>query len=174
MCWTFPTIGAPFRPNSLVGIERRYHDGKKKVMAGTSGGLFIPTGLSGKGPLLIEEGASSTAALLDMGFDAIGRFNCNSGVAQIMAFIAKMMGRHIIIVANNDPEKYRPDGSTFRPGQDGGRSLESVAVDLGHCVKMIVPPYHKDSREWKRAGANKSEVASVINAHSFLHEQEAA
>jgi hypothetical protein len=171
MCFTFPCFGAPFGPNSLVGIERRYHDGKKKVIAGTSGGLFIPTGLSGskREPLLIEEGASSTAALLDMGFDAIGRFNCNSGVALILAYISKMVGRSIVIVANADEQKFRPDGSSFYPGQDGGDILAAAAVELGHSVKRIVLPNHvNDSREFRKKGATKDMMLSVIRQWPVL------
>ena len=76
-----------------------------------------------------------------------------------------------MIVANNDPCKYRPDGGTFYPGQDGGSVLASVAAGLGHCVKMIVPQ-KKDSREWVKAGVTRQVIESFIKDASLVKVEE--
>jgi phage/plasmid primase-like uncharacterized protein len=77
--WTFPMRNAN---GKVVGIRLRRPDGRKVSVTGGHEGLFIPRGrdLYPGEPLLIAEGPTDTAALLDLNFMAIGRPSCTGGV----------------------------------------------------------------------------------------------
>ena len=87
--WTFPLRDASLR---VVGINRRFRNGDKRVMLGHHIGLYIPTDLpadlSGH-TLLLCEGGSDTAAALDLGFWSIGRFSCST----CEQMVVKLVGR---------------------------------------------------------------------------------
>jgi hypothetical protein len=168
MCWTFPMSCEPFAFQSITGIRTRYENTDfKGSIRGGHNGLFLPTSLSSQGPLLIEEGPTSTAALLDMGFDAIGRPFCMGGTALILSYTKTMRDRLIVVVANNDTPKSRPDGTVFYPGQEGGDKLAKELAGAGRLVKMIVPPGHKDSRDMLRAGLGRTFVETLIKNNLF-------
>jgi len=137
----------------LIGIRVRTGKGRKFCITGSRNGLFVPAGLSGKGPLLLAEGPTDCAAGLDLGFDAIGRPNANSLINETMRFCK---GRDVIIIADNDP---KPDGSC--PGINGARGLaESISL---YCpsVKVIIPPV-KDLREWLQQGLTHEQLFEII------------
>ncbi len=124
---------------NVIGIRRRYGDGNKRALTGSCNGLFIPTGLSKDKPLFITEGVTDCAAALDLGFEAIGRPNCDSKVPMTVAFAR---GRKIVIICDND-----------LPGRDGAKKLAQELIK--HCpeVKIITPPViGMDLRQWKQKG----------------------
>jgi hypothetical protein len=126
----------------IIGIRRRFGDGKKFAVKGSSNGLFIPLGLSESGPLFITEGPTDCGAALDLGFDAIGRPNCDSKVDMTVRFAR---GRKITIIADNDSV-----------GVEGARKLSAKLIECCPAVKIIVPPLGvKDLRQWKQRGLNK-------------------
>jgi len=119
----------------IIGIRRRFGDGNKKALVGSCNGLFIPTGLSNDKPLFITEGPTDCAAALDLGFEAIGRPNCDSKIEMTVRF-AK--GRKIVVICDNDS-----------PGRSGAKKLAKKLIN--HCpeVKIICPPVAgMDLREW--------------------------
>jgi len=132
---------------NIIGIQRRFSDGHKVSVDGSKIGLFIPSNLPADGLLLICEGASDTAAALDLGFPAIGRPSCNSGVAMTGRFVK---GRNVAIVGDND---------------EAGRSgAEGLAGEL-HCpsVKVIYPPEGiKDLRQWVKSGLTAEQLKEAI------------
>ena len=71
--WTFPMVNAYRR---IIGILRRFPDGRKLCVKGGRAGLFIPAGLPDAGEVLICEGPTDAAALITIGFDAVGRASC--------------------------------------------------------------------------------------------------
>lgn len=151
--YTFPMSN---EKQKIIGIRRRFPDGDKVTTKGSKTGLFIPAGLSTE-RLLIAEGPTDAAAALDLGFDTIGRPNCNSKVNMTARF-AK--GRHVVIVADNDPPK--EDGR--QPGKDGAEKLAREL--LLHClsVKIIYPPNKiKDLRQWLRTGLTRGHLQHVID-----------
>jgi len=148
--WTFPMIDVAGR---VLGIRLRRPDGRKLSVKGGKEGLFIPTALDG-GRLLIAEGPTDAAALLDLGFSAVGRPSCAGGVRLLVELVQRLAVPEVVIVA---------DGDT--PGQRGADSL--AAVLLAHCpaVRIITPPAGiKDARAWKRAGATAADLQAVIGA----------
>lgn len=145
--WTFPMQDSQRR---IVGIRIRAEDGSKYAVTGSKNGLFIPNGISNGDPLIICEGPTDTAAVLDMGFDAIGRASCISG----NDFIPPLcQGRHVVILSDNDDA-----------GRIGAKRLAESIVRVTKSVKVITPGYAKDAREWLRMGASRREVESVIMA----------
>lgn len=133
--YTFPMMDENLR---IIGIRRRFDDGRKLALAGSSNGLFIPYGLDEDKTLVICEGPTDTAAALDLGFEGIGRPNCDSKIEMTVRFAR---GRNkVVIVCDNDT-----------PGRDGAKKLAEELVKCCPEVKIISPPPGiKDLREWKQ------------------------
>ncbi len=90
--WTFPMSNAA---GDVLGIRLRLSNGKKISVKGGHEGLFIPEGIDAHGLLLIAEGPTDTAALLDLGFSAVGRPSCSGGVWLLTELVQqiKTLGR---------------------------------------------------------------------------------
>ena len=145
--YTFPMSEAK---GKIIGIRRRFPNGRKVSLTGSKTGLFIPADLPSEGLLLICEGTTDTAAALDLGFNAVGRPNCSSCVDMTAGF-AK--GRNVVIIGDND-----------KPGKAGVNRLAGKL--LLHCpsVKIIYPPDGtKDLRQWLRAGLTSDQLQRIIS-----------
>src|SRR5262249_50858139 len=84
--WLFPERDAEAR---VIGLLRRFANGKKRRMAGASSGLiFEETNMKNRKTitdmLLIVEGPTDVAAAFTMGLNAVGRPN-NMGGAELLA-----------------------------------------------------------------------------------------
>lgn len=158
--WSWPMHDATRR---VVGIRLRGTDGRKFAVEGSHNGLFLPTAFDEIGPLCIEEGPTSAAAVVDLGFDCIGRPSCNGAVETTVAYLYAhhRTRREIVIIGNYDDAKARPDGSAFYPGQDGAHAL-AAGIAPHFCVRVIFPAIGKDSRDWLRAGATHAVVNALI------------
>ena len=149
--WTFPMQNASGR---IIGIRRRFPDGRKLAVKGGREGLFIPTGLHTSGRLLICEGPTDTAAILDLGFTVIGRPNAIGGKKQILAFVHKHHSNKVVIVADVD-----------EAGQRGANELATALRSCCSSVRIITPPEGiKDARAWKGAGLTADELEQAIEA----------
>ena len=144
--YTFPMRS---EKRKIIGVRRRFMDGRKFAVRGSTNALFIADGLSEAGELFICEGPTDCAAALDLGFDAIGRPNCDSRIDMTVQF-AK--GRKVTVVSDRD-----------KPGIEGAKKLARRLIK--HCpeVMIMVPPEGiKDLRQWKNSGfsigANKYEL----------------
>ena len=138
--WTFPMVDDML---SVIGIMRRYHDGRKLSVKGGTLGLFVPTCIDRtKTYVAICEGATDTAAVLSMGVgNVIGRPNCGSGAGLITKFIANSNFKNALLVADNDDA-----------GVGGAKELASHLVSRVN-VKIVTPPAGvKDMRAWLKAG----------------------
>jgi len=147
----------------IIGIRIRGSKGKWCV-PGSRQGLFWPEEVySGSDyPLIICEGPTDCAALLTMGFDALGRPSCMGGTEYVVEFL-KGRRRDVIIMSDKDPPKERPDGSVWYPGQEGAARLSQVILPFVHNLKIVKPPFHKDVRDWHNAGATRETILAVIN-----------
>lgn len=147
--YTFPMSDAS---GNVVGIRRRFPGGKKASVRGSRSGLFIPTDLDRDGPLLICEGPTDTAAALDLGFDAIGRPNCNSLIE--MTVRAARGWAEIVVIADNDVA-----------GRTGANRLASALALCCSCVQVIHPPDGvKDLRQWRSTGLSSETLQKIIAA----------
>jgi len=147
--YTFPMTDAD---GGVIGIRQRFPNGGKASVRGGKNGLFVPAGLGEDGRLLVCEGPTDTAAASDLGFDAIGRPNCNSLVE--MTARAARNRAEIVIVADND-----------KAGRYGATRLAHALALHYPCVRVVVPPDGvKDLRQWLRRGLTAETLTDVIAA----------
>ena len=131
--FTFPMQNAN---GDVVGIRRRLPDGKKLSVKGGHEGCFVPVGGIGDMAtmVMVAEGPTDTAALLDAGFSAIGRPNCVGGVEIVKSITARC---DVVILSDNDV-----------PGERGAMALAKALVRPGRIVRVIYPLKGKDARAW--------------------------
>jgi hypothetical protein len=149
--WTFPMKDAA---GQVVGVRLRFGNGRKLSIKGGHEGLFLPDGLKPGGRLLLCEGPTDAAALLDLGFPAAGRPSCTGGTRHCIELVRRLKPQVVVVVADGD-----------EPGQRGAERLAGL-LRL-HCrdVRIITPPPpHKDIRDWKRAGATAVDIEQAITA----------
>lgn len=161
--WSFPMCDAMRR---TVGIRYRTDAGDKFSHTGGSEGLFVPADLPTFGTLCICEGPTSLAALLDLGYAAIGRPSCSGGVELIIEWLRAGPRRDVVIFGDHDAPHRRPDGSNYYPGQDGAHMLSAALLASGavRSSVVVIPPSVKlkDPRAWKNAGATRRDFDAWI------------
>jgi len=152
--FAFPMVNAS---GEVVGIRLRHDNSSKSTVAGSRSGLFVPTGVGEKQTLLVCEGPTDTAAILSIGFDAIGRPSCLGQVSmlrQLLLLFDPMP--EIIICADRDGA-----------GLDGARRLATGLLHINQSVRIIKPPKHNDIREWISSGATQETVLCVIEKAKY-------
>lgn len=153
-CSTWPEWDGRGR---VVGILRRFTDGRKMTRAGDRCGLFmphdLPASLRGK-DLVVAEGGSDCAAALSMGLWAVGRHSCLSGTPEVTRVARSVRPCRLIVVGDND-----------RGGQ-GSMGARRIAGLLSRVAPVVVfvlpPPAHKDLRQWRQAGAEASDLLARV------------
>jgi hypothetical protein len=149
--WTFPMFD---HERTVVGVRLRRPDGRKFSVTGGKEGLFIPTTLSLSHRLLVAEGPTDTAALLDLGFTTVvGRPSCTGGIKLLTELVRLMPLADVVIVADADES-----------GRRGAFNLASVLVAYVPAVRVVVPVRHKDVREFVRAGGTRAQLELAIAA----------
>jgi DNA primase len=138
----------------VPGIRLRYPDGRKLSVKGGKEGLFLPRDFVPQSPVLIAEGPTDAAALLDLGIPSVvGRPSCTGGIKLLVALVQRRPAE-VIIVADGD-----------EPGRRGADNLAGVLAVYAKAVRVIRPPDGmKDAREWLRAGARRQDVEAAIAA----------
>lgn len=138
----------------IVGINRRFSNGKKMVFPGHRTGMYLPcdlpTDLSGQ-TLLITEGGSDTAAGLDFGYWTVGRFSCTSGLQQLQKLIKRRTPRRVVIIADAD-----------EPGRRGAVSLAKSLRRFCLYLDVVEPPVN-DLRQWRRDGATADDLRHLLD-----------
>jgi len=112
--WSFPMRDGD---GNVIGIQLRGET--KKAVTGSRLGLFLPN-IDPQKICMVCEGASDCAALLTLGFYAIGRPSCCTGADHLKVALRRLGVRQIVIVADND----EPKESGQRPGIDGALKLQ--------------------------------------------------
>ena len=122
------------------------------AISGGRSGLFIPTDLGQPKQLLVAEGPTDTAALLDLGFATVGRPSCNTGNALVVRLVRSSKCVETVVVADHDA-----------PGKRGASDLASQLVGYCRSVRVIAPPDGiKDARAWLISGATHNDVIQAI------------
>jgi len=157
--WAFPMSNAA---HETIGIRLRTEGGRKWAVRGSRNGLFWPEDLTGSGPLLFCEGPTDTAALLDLGYDVIGRPSCAGAIEMVVEAVQRLHRRDVVVVADADEPQPQPDGSVRRPGLDGADRLAQALTEAGYPPKVVQPVQGKDARAWLQAGATRAVVDAAI------------
>jgi len=150
-CSTWPMSDATGR---IIGINRRFWDGTKRIMPGHKAGLYLPDDLSVAPdvPVVVCEGATDAAAGRDLGLQCIGRFSCTHGAMLLVELVKARRPGLLVIV-----------GDTDEPGRRGAQSLAAALLPYVPALKVIEPPTpHKDLRAWRRAGATRHDIERLI------------
>jgi DNA primase len=142
---------------AIIGVRLRTPDGFKYSVTGSREGLFLPNSSDNNlvGPLFIVEGATDTAALLDLGFHNVaGRPSCTGGIKLLVALATSYRTKEVIVVADGDP-----------PGILGARNLATKLLIYVPTVRVVTPPAGiKDMRDWKLRGATTEAVQAAVEA----------
>ncbi|MFL5329877.1 MAG: toprim domain-containing protein [Gemmataceae bacterium] len=136
-----------------IGIRLRGLDGRKFAVKGSKEGLFVPDLAPEDTSLMIAEGATDVAALLDMGFvNVIGRPSCSGGVTLVCDLVRHRQVEEAILLADQD-----------EPGQRGANNLASVLLVYVPRVRVVFPPIGvKDIRQWLQVGGTRVDVETAI------------
>lgn len=150
--WDHEAYSFPMRSaaGNTIGIRLRRPSGRKFCVTGSRTGLFIPADLDTDTRLLVAEGESDTAALLDLGFAVIGRPGCANGIDLITAFCRRHDVQDVVVVADQGT-----------PGQRGAAQLASRLRLHCQCVCVMTPPAD-DARAWRQQGATSEQVLQLI------------
>lgn len=141
---------------AIVGIRLRSSDGRKWALRGSANGLFIPINGGLAGQVFVCEGPTDTAALVTLGFDAIGRPFRSSSPEPIAKALREVS--EIVVVSDTDADGKR----------DAKKLCMSLVGMVDATVKLILPVNGKDARAWVQAGATANLVRFVAaNAETF-------
>lgn len=144
-CWTFPMRDGR---GEVIGLRTRHRDGSKRCLLGSRTGIFVPSGVT-EAPLWICEGPTDCAALLSLGFNAIGRPSNTGGREFIARYLDRWRGREIVLVPDRD-DKERAAELT----RHGAETLARECSRRRFTVRIVRPPHAKDVREWIKQGAD--------------------
>lgn len=149
--WAFPMVDGS---GEAVGIRLRNEEGRKWAVVGGRSGLFVPFRFPKKPPyVLLPEGPTSTAAMLDLGLPAIGRPDCAGGSSELVQMFDATKPL-IVILADHDEHG---------AGRDGAERLARGLRLRKWAVIVIQPPeFGMDPRDWKHAGATREDIESLM------------
>lgn len=163
--YSFPMRDASDR---IIGVRLRSACGHKWAVYGSRSGLFYGSMEPGC-DLYVCEGPTDTAALMDIGFCAVGKPSCSSGNDMLVELVRKVRPRMVVVVSDVD-DKGKPCDFCekqlcmhCRPGQYGAiKTCEAIAV-LKVPVKLIEPIGAKDARAWKLKGAKHRTITAIVD-----------
>lgn len=138
--WTWPMQAAD---GNVVGIRTRDANGKKRADAGSDGnGLFLGPDLCSE-YLLICEGPTDTAALIDCGYLSVaGRPSCRGGSRYVIDIIERLQPTAIVLIPDNDQAGL----SGFADLAAAIANAEVISID--HIDAITPPPGISDVRDW--------------------------
>ena len=168
--WCFPMLDGA---GKCVGIRlRRYGSSDKWSVGGSRDGLFydpelepreaVYNGVKGR-ELVVVEGATDCVAGYALGLPCVGRSSCSTGADMLWELCDRLRVQRVTIVSDNDAYKFRPDGTPWRPGQEGAQDL---ARRLGRTYRIVTPP-KKDLREWLAAGLTAAAFWMVADLQTW-------
>jgi hypothetical protein len=175
--WTFPMSNGCIRPTApigdIIGIRTRTVRGDKFSVTGSIGdGLFIPTGMGEPHTILAPEGPTSCAALLQLGFAAVGRPNNRAGAVHFINLIRRLRPRRVVVLGDND-QRPSPTGGVEWPGMEGAEAFAQDVVVACRALRITLavsrpPDGIKDARHWLAAGATVAAVHRIIESSTIV------
>ncbi|MCR9293924.1 MAG: toprim domain-containing protein [bacterium] len=141
-------------PNGNVsGIRYRRYDGGKFAEPGSKDGLFFRPDDLRPNYIVVVEGASDAAAVMDSGFySVVGRAACRSNAEQIVTLLRRRRPKRLVIVPDND-----------QPGITGAHALR-VNIELagGRVEILTLPDGIKDCRQCIQETKNAEWLAGEL------------
>ena len=127
---------------NIIGISRRWPDGRKRFHSGGNRGLtYAADWYEDDGSIYVVEGASDVAAMLQADYCVIGRPSSSGGLKHLEKMLMRV-DREVIILGENDK---RPDGTW--PGLAAKDLAKRLCWKLHRKVKWGLPNDAKDMRE---------------------------
>lgn len=182
--YTGKVLTVPMRDENgeHIGTHIRFPDGSKKSITGSRNGLYIPDSLLYEGrpkrpltqgypePVVIVEGWTDAAAMMQIGFCVIGR---PSNVGSVAMLTEVVRGHHVVILGESDG-RYQANTNSERdkwkqPGTDGPRALAEALIQVNKSVRISTPGSSKDAREWVRSGATREVMLKVFRTAEAIH-----
>lgn len=151
--WSFPMSDAT---GAILGIRLRRSNAHKFAVPGGREGLILPSEMpdTTEPRLLVCEGPTDTAALLDLGYTSIvGRPSCTGGGKLLVVLVQQRHPDEVVILGDGD-----------EPGQRGADNLASVLQCYVPIVRVVIPKRFKDVREFVRAGGTRKQLDDAISA----------
>jgi len=152
--WTYPCYDGG---KNIVGIMRRFEDGRKLFVSRSRPGLFLPKMNSFEGNVFICEGMSDSASMIDLGFRAIGRANCQTGIQYIKQLLHHHRNavKQVTIVGDNDLDNVQGN-----VGKGGAMKLARELYGGNQLIACLeIPDEFKDIRQWiTEGGAGTVEI----------------
>ena len=130
--WVFPMFNEQFE---IIGLKCRNLSGNKWCIDGSRLGVYVGASYNPNQPLMIVEGESDTATVLNQGFNVLGR---PSATACFDLIVRMVVAPEVYLFADTD----------------SGIGLSST-LDLAkriNCSKVIHHKWYKDPREWIAGG----------------------
>lgn len=159
--WAFPMVDAF---GNIIGIRLRNYLGDKWSVKGSKSGIFLPHNFRDK-VAVVCEGPTDSAAVLSLGMMPIGRPSCSGGVEHIIRAIGRWKILKVLIIADNDPDRTRPDGKKWNPGLDGAVALQQQ-LPVPSCLVMLPC---KDIRDFVKAGCTGTDLSFVANSMDWKY-----
>ena len=132
------------------GVRLRNPRGYKWAMPGSRQGLFLPF-LLPSDLLVVCEGATDCAAMLDLSFEAVGRPSCTGGVAFLEGLCRSGDWSEVVIMADADAP-----GLLARSGWRW-RSCHTFGASESFRHRAVLK-----TRDWLRKGATHDDVLGAI------------
>lgn len=163
--WTFPERDAK---GTIIGISRRFRNGRKGFMEGGSRGLTYPVSIPRSGEsLILVEGPSDTAAAIMLGIPAIGRPSNRGGCEMLSEKIGTFSYKQVIVLGENDYREHSALKPRIQEIHDPNCTCcplcfpgKSGAIDTAACLRemtgtevtwMMPPEGIKDLRMWSQS-----------------------
>lgn len=86
----------------------------------------------------------------------------------LVQYLQNHKDTEVVIVADRDVAKYRPDGTPFWPGQEGAKQLSFTLKTVAARTTIIIPKA-KDLREWYQKGATKQSLELLIKNSRWIY-----
>lgn len=160
--WCDGTYSFPMRDatGKVIGIHLRNSEGKKWCVYGSQLGLFYDPIAHQAERIFVCEGVSDAATLLDMDFTPIGRPSNTAGLNYLKTMI-RATRPDVVITAELDG-KGGERNLMNNPGEVGAELCAEALLGIAKSVRIIAPLKGKDMREWKKLGATRNTVLSVV------------
>jgi len=129
----------------IIGIRYRSMSGKKWAAPGSRNGVFLPEALRPFVPLFVPEGPTDTAAILALGFQAVGRPFCAGATDIVLELVRRLNPLRVVVVSDTDA-----------PGRLGARVLANKLCVLAPTSIWTPPAGFKDVRQFVAANPREA------------------